>query len=60
VIEQGGPVDASEDLDVSHEVQAILEREGRQVPSVRCRAPKATKANGGARISLHDLAPHGL
>jgi len=51
VIEQGDRLIAREDRDVSHEVQAILEREGvRFHLSVPC--AKVTMANGGTRIRL--------
>jgi pyruvate/2-oxoglutarate dehydrogenase complex dihydrolipoamide dehydrogenase (E3) component len=51
VIEQGDRLIAREDRDVSHEVQAILEREGVKFHlSVPC--AKATLTNGGSRIRL--------
>ena len=51
VIEQGDRLIAREDIDVSHEVQAILEREGVKFHlSVPC--AKVTATHGGARIRL--------
>ena len=51
VVEQGDRLIAREDADVSHEIQAVLEREGvRFHLSVPC--AKVTSTNGGARIRL--------
>jgi len=51
VVEQGDRLIAREDADVSHEIQAVLEREGVKFHlSVPC--AKVTSTNGGARIRL--------